>query len=271
MFVALLWTGVASADTWGPWTEGFVIQPREDAPIDAVLVYGANYTPDATATDANGNAAALASVALTGVGSEPRVALVPPEGGWGAGASWQISVLGYYADEGEVATLTFGTGSEPAPPPAVVEVGEVTVAAWSDDTIYPWGCCEPTRTVTVPITVADADPWSWVELVGQFDLGRPSQITTQEVHQHLDVAVGPGHHVLTFLQWEDERGPQPPCFDVVAVSASGVRGAPQSYCTEEPSAILPNGCHTTSSGTVLLPLTALILLAARRSTARLAR
>jgi uncharacterized protein (TIGR03382 family) len=237
----------AGANSWGPYDDGFVIEARTDAPIDAVLVYVANYLPVASATDGGGNEVALGSALLTGVGSDPRVALSPPDGGWGVGASWNVAVLGYDGTDGVAATLAFTTGTEPAAPPADVVVGEITVGAWSGPTTYPWGCCLPIRTVRVPVSVPTADPWGWVEVVGRFDLGRPSQITTEEVHQHLDLEVGPGEHVLEFVQWEDDRGPQPPCFDVVAVSASGVRGAPQPHCTDE--AGTAGGTATNPGGT----------------------
>ena len=129
-------------------------------------------------------------------------------------------------------------------------VGTPVIGEWSEETEYPWGCCARTRTVTVDVEVPDADPWSYVMLVGLFDLGYANQITQEEEHTRLDVQPGAGPHTLSVLQWEEDGMAQPPCFDIVAVSASGVSGPAEEVCPDgdEPGADDAIDGNATSEG-----------------------
>lgn len=262
----------AFANTWAPYDGGFVSPSRDDAPIDGVVLYAANYLPEVTATDPDGVAVVLASTLVTGVGAEPRLAIHPPDGGWVPGQSYELAVSGYGYDTTAPPTeLSFTAGTEVAPAPEAPLADVPAIGPWSADTNYGWGCCRPTRTVEIDVSVPSGDAWAWVEIVGAFDFGEPSQITTQEVHTHLDVAVGPGDHTLGFVQWLDDRGPQPPCWDVVAMSAAGVAGPRETSCTDEDglvddgeSADSSAGCATTRGNTGLWFLLALLPALRRR-------
>lgn len=230
-----LLVGVAFAKTWAPYDGGFISPPRDDVPTDGVVLYAANYEPEVVAVDTDGNVVVLTATLVTGVGAEPVVALHPPAGGWVAGTTWELSSPddGYGATTGEIFALGFTVGTSPAPDALAPVVGDLQVGEWSEESTYPWGCCEPTRTVSVEVNVPDADLWAWVELVGQYDFAEPSQITSEEVHTHLDVALGAGDHTLKLTQWLDDRGTQPRCFDVVPMSAAGVAGPSQTLCPDE--------------------------------------
>jgi len=244
----------ALADTWGPVDTGFISATRLDAPTDAQLVYGANFEPEAQAVAGPDTPFDLDSRQLTGVGAPPRVVLSSPEG-WEASETYTLSVLGYYGGDsgGDPPTeLTFTVGADPAPDAQAPVVGEVTLGPWSEDEDYAWGCCLPTRTMEVEVEVPDADMWAYVELVGEFDLGRASQITEQPIHTHLDVGLGPGPHLLGFQQWEENGLPQPPCFEIASVSASGVSGPLERVCTtlddtDDTVGTTGCGCGTSSS------------------------
>lgn len=264
-----VWIAIAHADTWGPWQDGFVSPAREDVPSDAVVIYASNYLPEVTVTSGPGAPFALGARYLTGVGASSRaVTLRPPRGGWVAGEAYVLSALGYTTEEGEVATLTFTAGEEAAGDPGAPRVDAIALGAWSGEIDYAWGCCLPTRRIEVSVEVPEADPWSRVEIVGRFDLGRPSQVTTSEQNTHLDVALGAGPHVLTIEQWEDDRGPQPPCFDVVSVSAASTVGPAETICTAdlepapEPGPI--GGCSTGAIPGLPATLCGLVLALARR-------
>jgi hypothetical protein len=142
MLVELLAAMPSSANTWVPYEDGFVSRERDDAPTDGWIVYTANYVPRATATDSAGTVVELDGVPLTGAGSEPRVALLPPAGGWGEGETWTLSVLGY-AYEDEVASMTFTAGAAAAASPVAATIDTVETAAWSEEQTYDWGCCHP--------------------------------------------------------------------------------------------------------------------------------
>ena len=224
------------------------------------------------ATDSAGGSVALSALAVTGVGAPPRIEIQPPEGGWSAGLTYTVAVGGYpyaYEETPEPpAELVFVAGETNAPAAGPFVTEELSIGDWSEETDYAWGCCHPVRAVELDVSVPDADPWSRLEIVGAFDLGRPSQITTDEIHTHLDVAVGPGEHTLAFTQWLDERGPQPPCFDVVAVSAAGERGSRETFCTDEDGIVGDGalasalGCSTAGGGVPWL-VTILSLLSLR--------
>jgi hypothetical protein len=266
--------GAAWADTWGPYEDGFVSPSRDDAPTDAVVLYAANYLPEITATDSGGVEQPLESVYVTGVGAPPRVAVQPPAGGWQPGETYTLSASGYTSQEyapDTVATFTFTAGSIPSPVALAATVTNWSVGEWSEDEVdYPWGCCAKLRTVEVDVERDGADPWSWTEIVGQFQ--GPSQITTQEIHMHLDVAVGSTDATLSFVQWRDEdTGPVPACFDVVAVNAAGVAGPSESLCAMDDE-VTPGsddsivcGCATTRGALPWVAVWLAALTMARRA------
>jgi MYXO-CTERM domain-containing protein len=266
----LLASHVSLANTWWPHQDGFVTPSRQDAPPDAQIVYAANYRALATATNSAGDTLELESISLSTVGVEPRIAFLPPPSGWSEGETWVLSVQDYFEDV-EAHSLTFTTGSAAAPAPPEVTVGEVEVSDWSEPATYAWGCCEPERLVTVDVSVPGADPWGWVELVGRFERGHRDMI--------FDLSMGPGEHQLSFYQWLDEEGLQPSCFDVVAVSAAGVRGSPQILCPEvgdtgTSEGGVPSGacgCRSTGGGVGVWGLLGLLGLGryARRSSSSL--
>jgi MYXO-CTERM domain-containing protein len=268
MLTALALASIPAAATWGAYEAGFVSPARDDAPIDGVIVYAANYSPDATATDDDGNVVALASIDLTQAEREPRVGLLPPVGGWGSDTTWHLSVLGYYDGQGEVATLTFSTGSAPAGPPPPFVVGAVEIGEWSAaEETYAWGCCHPVRTVTIPVSSLQADVWDRVELVGLFS---PRSTTDGRIYT-VQIAVGPGQHDLVFQQWDEDGSIQPPCFEVVPVSAAGVRGPAEEVCVGEEEgegdAVAACGCRTPpGSGAGVWLLAAVALLRRRTCT-----
>ncbi len=267
----LIWMTASSvADTWGPVNVGFVSQPRGDAPTDAVLVYEANHEVMATVTVGPGAPTALEVALRTGVGAPPRLLIRPPAGDWVAGETYTVTTTDtYYGDQTH--ELTFTVADAVAADAVAPETGEPVVSQWSEPDNYPWGCCEPTRTVEVDVDLPHQDAWGWVELIGAFDLDHPSQITAQEIHGHLDLQLGDGPLVLEFLQWQEDGQPQPPCFDVVSFSAAGVAGPGVPFCSDadgveiqEPAAAeRARGCST-SPGTTTGWFGDLLVSVARR-------
>lgn len=236
--------GVAAADTWGPISFGFVSPEREDAPTDGQIVYGSNYVPEAMVTAGPGAPFPLDARLLTGVGGQPRSLILPPDRGWEPGATYTITVDTYgYKTKGDPAdTFTFSVGHAAATTPGELEVSRLEVGPWTEDrTEYPWGCCARTRGATLVATLPDdADPWARVEVLADYALVRPGQIGTEPIHERLDVGVGPGEHETTFVQWFEDLRPQPPCVDVVALSASGEAGPTERRCAGGPP---PCGCQ----------------------------
>ena len=257
----------ANADTWGPFFDGIVSPPRDDAPTDGQILVAANFLPLVTVAEGPDAPFELDPQLLTGVGAPPRVVVPAPPAGYVPGATYRVRVEDIGYDSG-LDEITFTVGEGPAPDAGDVTSIDTTVDPWSEPTTYAWGCCEPTRLVQIAAEVPGADPWAYVELVGQFDLGRPSQITTEEIHTHLDLALGPGPHVLSFEQWRDS-GPQPPCVLVRPVSASGHPGAAPEVCPGDLGGIDGCGCNsTTPVGLGFLPwLGALAWIRGTRSAA----
>ena len=136
------------------------------------------------------------------------------------------------------------------------------------------------RIVELDITSADPDGWAWIDLVGRFD--RSAHIPAPDPRAHLASAYGPGSHTLSYLQWVDQDDvPQPPCVDIVAMSAGGIAGAPNQVCVADDVDAGPKaapavcGCaattHSTGTWGVLLLLAVLINTRHRRSHRRLWR
>jgi hypothetical protein len=116
------------------------------------------------------------------------------------------------------------------------------------------------------VTVANpsSDPWSYVELLGDFP--GPSQLTTAPVLSHLGAGIGPGEHVIAFLQWKQDGDLHPLTFAVAAVEADGERSAEVPVDVPELASVLPPcGCRSVGGGAWPLGLA---LLAARRRQGR---
>jgi len=224
----------AMANTWGPVDHGFLSATRLDAPTDGVLLYGSNYVPEVSVVTGPNGVEILASELVTGLGALPAAMIHPPVGGWVAHEMYMLEVLGYGGSGTDTTAISFTTGAGAAPIAQAPVVQTPEIGAWTtDEREYPWGCCTRLRTISVEVEVPDADPWSYVELVGDFELDEPNQITQEKIHTHLDLGVGPGPHTLTVLQWLENGTPQPPCFDIVAVAASGQPGPSERVCAED--------------------------------------
>ena len=265
------------------FVEGFVIDTRTDAPTDAQLLVAANVGPTATVVSGPGAPFQLESERITGVGPPPRAVLWPPPGGWEPGATYTVQVEAFsYGDEHEVADeLTFTVGTEAAGGAPAPVVGTVETTPWTEDQAHAWGCCDPTRRVRVPVDLPGADPWDRVELVGDFDFDDPSEITVDAIHEHLALELGAGPHVLEFAQWFDDGIAQPPCFDVVSVSAAGSVSASERRCVRDgpdetdetdetdgtdgtDGAMAGSGCSSAPGGLASMGWWVLALLARRR-------
>ncbi|MEQ1503438.1 MAG: hypothetical protein ABMB14_14465 [Myxococcota bacterium] len=236
MIAWLAGAGLASVSWDGDYDLGFAVESRDDAPTDGMLLYTTNRLYPATGTDQDGVTVPLEVVRVTGIWDVPQIGIRPPPGGWGADASWTVTVVG----QGDARTaLPFTTGADPAPPPAA-EIGPPEIGSWSDEPGgYLYGCCERTREVTIPVSAPDADPWSWIELVALFP---PTTDPDDAIDDHLTTVIGPGTHPLTLVQWDEDGVVQPTCGAVVPVSASGARGTAVTFCAADPPG--PAGCTT---------------------------
>jgi hypothetical protein len=270
-----LFTTLAMANTWAPLDQGFLSDTRLDAPTDGVLLYGSNYVPEVSVIDGPAGTQVLEAALVTGVGAQPVALIRPPGGGWIADETYLLEVLGYADSGGDPTTYSFTTGASLAPAAGVPVLGDLDIGSWTDEALdYPWGCCSRLRTLSVDVEVPGGDPWSYVELIGDFDLAGPSQITEDEIHTHLDVGVGPGPHTLTVIQWEEDGSPQPPCFDIVAVAANGQPGPRETICANDGSETLdvPSadrcGCATTPAPAVPLGILICALVGTRRPRSR---
>jgi hypothetical protein len=264
----------AHATPPGPVLIGLAIEPRDDAPIDARILVRATFAPETLVTEGPELDVVLPSEVVVAYSmNEPLVAVLPPEGGWAPNAERTVVVLADpYGESAMGETLTFSTGASGAADPIDPEVLDVEVSEWSDDTEYGWGCCAPTRTVTVTVTNPSADPWSYVELLGDFP--GPSQLTTSPDLRRLDAGIGPGEHAISYLQWFQDGELHPFAFSVAAVEADGDRSAEVPVDApgdlpadpEEPTeGSAACGCSSGGSGAWTL---ALALLAARRRQGR---
>ncbi len=212
----------------GPYIEGFLSPERLDAPTDGEVLLASNFLPVCTAADDLGSIVELVGVHIRGVGEDGYAAYSPPPGGWVAGRSY---ILGATDDYGTNASLIFSVAADVAPPPQAVTVGDVVLGPWSEPTTYPGGCCFPVRTVTIDAHIADSDTWSRVELIEHRD--DDVEVNAVDWNSYLAIKMGPGDHEIQFEQWCDDFGPQPPCFDLVPISASGEIGDRIPMCAQE--------------------------------------
>ncbi len=263
----MLLISFALADTWAAAETGFAVPTREDAPTDAIVLYGANFTPITTVTDGPeaGTVLVVEGLAYGSSGNEPLVSVLPPEGGWVPASTYELTALGYY-DPAQTYVFGFSTGADPAPPPEDPVVENVTYGEWTEETDYDWGCCHPTRRVTVAVESPSADPWAYVELMGQF-VG-PSQITSDLVYQRLAVAIGPGDHQLSYQQWDDDGQLQPAGFTVGHVASNGVRGDTTEVAGDGPPAATACGGDTAGCATAPAAGLLAVLLAISGTTRR---
>ena len=217
----------AYADTWpGYVVAGFAVETRDDAPTDAELLIEATFAPIVGVVDGPNGAEPLESEMLVAPPAGDGLATIaPPPSGWEPNATYTVEAQPGHDDTGGPISFTFTTSDVGAETPSVPTIESVTATAWSEDTKYAWGCCKPTRLVTITVGSASTDPWAYVRLWGDFD--GPSQITTEPVHGNLDVGIGPGFHDLTYVQWRDGETLEPDAFEVSQFSATGAASKSQ--------------------------------------------
>jgi len=273
MTLLLALTSLAIADT-EDWQGEFSVETRADAPSDARVLYIATSAPGTTVVSGPG---APLDLELVGVlaqlsGNGAHQAILPPGDGWEAGATYTIEVDDYYGETGDppFASLTFTAGDAPAEPPSTPVVLSTDIGEWSEDQEYLWGCCLPTRTVTFTVESTGTDPWSYVQLTGDFD--GPGQIAQTPVLQTLAIGIGAGTHELSYQQWDDGGVMNPLCFAVGHVSASGERGETETFCYdandegEFEDGETGCGCATAPNGMYFAFYPLLVLVLVRRMT-----
>ncbi len=264
--IVLLLVEVGLADSTEPYSTGFVVGGRTDAPTDAIVPFGANWAGNATASVDGGAPTHLAADGIVHgtSGNPPVVGLLPPAGGWPAGSTVEITAPAD-DDDDPPWTLTFTVGGGAAARVAAPkQVGDPVVGAWSDDQGYAWGCCKPVRTVTFDVESGSGDPWAYVQIRGVF-LG-PSQLSTSGPEiTHLDAGFGPGTHALSYEQWQEGGLTNPPCFEVLAVSASGEESRAREICVDVDGKVTRGGCDTSTAGAGWLAALALGAIRRRRS------
>lgn len=272
-FVLLL--SHVNADVWVAYNGGFVSESRQDAPLDARLVYATDFEPVVTVTEGPGAPFTLELAQLLNNGAVPRASISPPQGGWAPETDYTVSVdFGEYdAYDIGITEMSFRTGSETAPSADTLQVDRVSVGPWSEASAFEWGWGFTTRNVEVVVSMPDADPWAYIEVVGDFRSGHPTRITDEPQNGHLVLEMGAGTHKLLFHQWIEDGQAQPACFDVVAVSAAGVAGAFETFCEDDVGLGLSDtdtqegcGCASVNGGVVPLVwwMTLLALFRRRR-------
>lgn len=204
--------------------------PRDDAPIDAVLLLDAADIPVEATLQRPDGAWALRTEPHTASFTSQSVRVLPPEGGWPVGEPLTVTVAagpGY-----PEASLSFqADGSSAASVPAPLIHGY----AWElrSDAPYRGGCCRTAREVLFDVSLDTSDPWATLEVFetpADGDPG-PSRI--------VDFQLGGGRRVLSALQWEEPDGSfEPACFWLASTGASGERSLPQQVCPSQPS----SGC-----------------------------
>ena len=249
----MLLISFALADTWAAAETGFAVPTREDAPTDAIVLYGANFFPTTTVIDGPeaGTVLVVEELLDGSAGNDPLVSLLPPEGGWVPASTYELAALGYYNPE-PTYVLGFSTGADPAPPPEDPVVERVTYGEWTEETDYNGGCCNPTRRVTVAVESSSADPWAYVELMGQF--AGPPQAPPEHALRRLAVAIGPGDHQLSYEQWDDDGQLHPAGFTVGHVASNGVRGETTEVAGDGPTTACggdTGGCATAPTAGLL--------------------
>jgi hypothetical protein len=228
MWVWLLISPAHGDSGCGYVVSGFAVETRKDAPIDAELLIDATFVPIVSVVKGPNGPEPLDSEMLTAcpMAGNGLATVSAPAGGWQPNATYTVEAQPGHDDSGGPVPFTFQTSDVGAAAPGDPTILSVTAADWTDDTGYAWGCCAPTRLVTITVESASTDPWSYVQLKGDFQ--GPSQITTEPVHGRLDVEIGPGVHELTYLQWKDDDGTLGPlAFEVSQVEANGVASKSQ--------------------------------------------
>jgi hypothetical protein len=228
LLVGMLTLAAHAGEGCGFVVSGFAVETRTDAPTDAELLIDATFAPIVTVVDGPNGAEPLDSEVLTscettGLG---LAKVSPPASGWEPNATYTVESQPGHDDEGGPIPFTFTTSDVASAAPADPTIVSVSATDWSEDTKYPWGCCKPTRQVTITVDAASSDPWAYVELKGDFE--GPSQITTEPLFQRLSVGIGPGTHVLTAIQWKDDKDTlEPWAFEVAQVEANGATSTAQ--------------------------------------------
>ncbi len=255
---------------------GWMVASRIDAPTDGRLLIDATYEATVVANGPDG-ARPLEVVTI----KEPDfgagyVAALPPPGGWAPGGAYVAVITNDAYGSATTYEVAFSVAADVASTPSDPIVVSVAADEWLEDQVYlPGNCCAPLRTITISVTNADPDPWSWVELRG--DTWPPGAEA-----RGLDIGLGPGEHALEFRQWvEDDGIVRPSCFEVVGVAADGDESPAVAICPdpgEVPEVVVdgpaPGGGSTstdpTASGCSVLPAAAgpsallLVFLAVRR-------
>jgi hypothetical protein len=230
------WIGVGYATGGGTYDGGFAIPDGQEVSADAWLPLVAE-RPTVEVLEGPSPAGPLLVEQITGAGRATLSLAAPPDGGWlpGTHRVRATPTNGAWVDPSGLREITVEVSSEPAEAVASLQIVDVDVGAWSDEeTYYTWGCCHYVRSVVFEV-VHDGGPLSWSELVGEFELGRPSQITTHPPNQVMSVGVGDGTHLLVVEQWYDEEtGVQPPCLTVATWSASREAGPAETMCVDDP-------------------------------------
>lgn len=264
MWILMLMTLPRAQATWGPYDLGFMVTAREDAPTDARLLYGVNYGIEPVAAPGEGAPQALETEYLGGTSKHPGVyAILPPGGAWSADTEWEVEVLGYawYTPETEPKRLSFRTGSDVAPDPVAPTVEGTEVGAWRGEGMYQWGCCLPTRSVTFSVVSNSDDPWSYLELAGEF-----ADSSSSGPRDVLVIQPGLGAQTLQFEQWNDEHhGLQPHVFVVTHVASDGARSTSERFeFGEDGEGVVASGCRQGEGGASLIGMFGLLGLRSLR-------
>jgi hypothetical protein len=228
VIIAILIPAALANSGCGYVVSGLAVETRDDAPTDAELLIDATFPPTVAVVEGPNGVEPLQSEALTVCEMTGRglATVSPPASGWEPDATYTVEVQPGSDDEGGPVSFTFATTDVGAEAPGDPSILSVAASDWSEETKYAWGCCKPTRVVTITVEAASPDPWSYLRLRGEF--GGPSQITTQPVHGNLDVAVGPGVHDLTYVQWRDDGDTlEPRAFEVSQFAANGAASEAQ--------------------------------------------
>lgn len=251
-----LWllAALALADTWAPFLGDFLTPQRDAVPTDARPVIASNYDDlSVTAAMAGAEPVALEIELLKsgGTTSDPgAVAILPPDGGWPAGAGVVLDVSVPDEASPDERTFTFTAGDALSAAPALLVVGDVAYGPWQEDTTYPGGCCADVRTVTLEVTAAGADPWALAEL----------SVAGGEV---LDVEVlDDGAATVSWVQWTDGGAAQPECVALTQIGAAGDLSEPVALCADASGDLqgVGTGCGCASVGRSPGGLVGLLLL-----------
>ena len=226
--VGMLALAAHAGEGCGYVVTGFAVETRTDAPLDAQLLIDATFAPIVTVVDGPKGPEPLDSAVLTSCDTTgiSLATASPPAGGWEPKATYTVESQPGHDDEGDPISFTFSTSDVTSAAPGDPAIVSISASEWSKETKYPWGCCKPTRQVTITVDAASTDPWAYVQLKGDFE--GPSQITTEPLFQRLNVGIGPGTHELTAIQWmNDDDTLEPWGFEVAQVEANGATSKAQ--------------------------------------------